>query len=85
MVRFMCFYLCIIADEERRVDEFLSQGSELVDSGDEESSEGSGTGSEYNDSGNDDNNSIAPPRTPRKKVKVDKMKDVRELFTRKGD
>jgi hypothetical protein len=78
MVRFVCFYLRIIADEERRVDEFLSQGSQLVDSGDEESSEDSSTESEYNDS-------IAPPRTPRKNTQVDKLKDARELFTWKGD
>jgi superfamily II DNA helicase RecQ len=91
MVRFVCFYLRIIADEERRVDEFLSQGSQLVDSGDEESSEDSSTESEYNDSGKDnnagssDNDSIAPPRTPRKNTQVDKLKDARELFTWKGD
>jgi hypothetical protein len=91
IIRFVCFYLRIIADEESRVDEFLSQGSQLVDSSDEESSEDSGTESEYDDSDNDnnagstDNDSIAPPRRLRKKTQVDKMKDARELFTWKGD
>jgi hypothetical protein len=64
----VCFYFCIIADEESRVDKYLSQRSQAVDS-----SEESGTESEYGDSdkdnaGNTDNDSIAPPRRPRKNV-----------------
>jgi hypothetical protein len=91
IIRFVCFYLRIIADEESRVDEFLSQGSQLVDSSNEESSEDSGTESEYDDSDNDNNagstddDSIAPPRRPRKKTQVNKLKDAQELFTWKGN
>jgi hypothetical protein len=58
MVRFVCFYLRIIADEESRVDEYLSQRSQVVDSSDEASSEDSGTESEYDDSDKDVN--LAP-------------------------
>jgi hypothetical protein len=91
IIRFVCFYLRIIADEESRVDEFLSQGSQLVNSSNKESSEDSGTESKYDDSDNDNNagstddDSIAPPRRPRKKTQVDKLKDARELFTWKGN
>lgn len=89
IVKFLCFYLRIIADE-RRVDEDLSQRSQAVDSSDEASSEDSGTETEYDDSdkdnaGSTDNDSIAPPRRPRKNVQVDKMKDARELFSWKDD
>jgi hypothetical protein len=83
----MCFYLCIIADEENQVDEYLLQRSQVVDSSDEVSSKDSGTESEYNDSdednnaGSTNNNSVAPPRQPRKNTKIDKIKDAQELFT----
>jgi hypothetical protein len=89
MIRFVCFYLRIIADEERRVDEFLSQRSQVADSGDEASSEEAGTESEYNDNDNNasgsDNDSIAPVRRPRKHTQVDKMKNAPELFAWKDD
>ena len=91
IVRFVCFYLRIIADEERRVDDFLSQQSGVDDSSDRASSEESSTESEYDDSdkdnkaGSTDNDSIAPARTPRKNTQVDKLKDARELFRWKGD
>jgi hypothetical protein len=86
-IRFVCFYLRIIADEESRVDEFLSQQSRVVDSSDEASSDDACTESEYINSDKDstDDDSIAPPRTPRKTTQVDKMKDVRELFKWKDD
>lgn len=52
MIRFVCFYLYIIADEKSRVDENLSHGSQAVDSSSEASSKGSGVKSRYNDSDN---------------------------------
>jgi superfamily II DNA or RNA helicase len=95
IVRFVCFYLRILADEESRVDEYLSQRSQVVDSSDEGSGEDAGIESEceYNDNDNDndsnadstDNDSIAPTRRPRKSVVKDTMKDARELFSWKGD
>jgi hypothetical protein len=85
----VCFYLRIITDKESRVDEYLSQRSQVVDSSDEASSEDSDTESECDDSDNNadsnDNDSIAPPRRLRKNTHVDKIKDTRELFTWKED
>jgi hypothetical protein len=69
------------------VDEYLSQGSLVIDSSDKVSSEDSSIESEYDDSDKDnhagsiDNDSIALLRRPRKNTQVDKMKDTRELFT----
>jgi hypothetical protein len=83
----MYFYLRIIADKESRVDKYLSQRSQVVNSSDEISSEDSGTESEYDNSDKDnnadstDNNSITPPRRLRKNTQIDKIKDTRELFT----
>lgn len=88
MIQFVRFYLRIIADEEKPVDEFLSQGAQFVNSGNEESSENSSTESEHDDSDNDnnagstDNDSVAPPR---KNTQVDRLKDTRGLFTWKGN
>lgn len=86
MIRFVCFYLRIIADEEGRVEEYLLQRSQVVDnSSDEASSKDADTDteSEYNNSDKDstDNDGITPPRRPRNITAVDKMSDARELFT----
>jgi hypothetical protein len=85
IVRFVCFYLRIIADEERRVDEYQSQRERVVDSSGTDSA-----GSEYDDS--DDNNadsneddSVLLQRRPHKKILTDKMKDARELFSWKDN
>jgi superfamily II DNA helicase RecQ len=85
IVRFVCFYLRIIADEERRVDEYQSQRERVVDSSGTDSA-----GSEYDDS--DDNNadsneddSVLSQRRPHKKILTDKMKDARELFSWKDN
>lgn len=64
----MCFYLRIVADEEARIAEYLSQRDQVVNSSEEFRSEDTGTESEYNDSNKDnstedrDNNSVVPPR-----------------------
>jgi hypothetical protein len=82
----VCFYLRIIADEESQVDEYLSQRDQVVNSSEELSGEDAGTESEYddsnkdNDAGSTNNNSVAPPRRPRKNIQVNKIKDARELF-----
>jgi superfamily II DNA helicase RecQ len=86
MVRFVCFYLRIIADEERQVDRYLAQRDGAVDAdADSASDEEAGTESEYNDSdieGTVDSNNdvVVPQRQPRSAVPADKMKDARELF-----
>jgi hypothetical protein len=49
MVRFVCFYLRIVADEERRVDEYIAQKDQAVGV-DSASDKDAGTESEYNDS-----------------------------------
>jgi superfamily II DNA helicase RecQ len=87
IVRFVCFYLRIVADEEMRVEEYLSQRDWVVDSSEELRGEDTSTESEYEDSDNDngadstDNDSVVPQRRPRKKAQADKMKDARELFS----
>jgi hypothetical protein len=87
IVRFVCFYLRIIADEERRVDQYLAQRGRAVDAdADSASDEGAGTESEYNDSDRegtvDSNNDVVVlQRQPRSAAPADKMKDARELFT----
>jgi hypothetical protein len=66
----------------------LSQRSQVIDSSNEASSEDAGIESEYDDSDEDNNagsignDSVAPPRQPRKneKKKIGKTKDARELF-----
>jgi hypothetical protein len=82
----VCFYLRIIADEESRVDKYLSQRDQVVNSSEELSGEDASTESKYDDSNKDDdagstdNNSVAPLRRPQKNVQVNKIKDARELF-----
>jgi len=85
MIRFVCFYLRIIADEERRVEEYVAERDQAVDAG-TASDEDAGTGSDYSDSdiegtiSSNDNDSVVPQRQPRRIVQADKMKDARELF-----
>lgn len=52
MIRIVCFYLRIIANEKSRVDEHSSHGSQAIDSSSEASSKGSSTESGYNDNDN---------------------------------
>jgi hypothetical protein len=91
MVRFVCFYLRLIADEEARVDAYLPQRDLVIDSSEESSGEHAGTESQYDDSDKDndadsnDNDSVVPQRRLCRKVQTDKMKDVRELFSWKKD
>ncbi|RYN17188.1 hypothetical protein AA0112_g12203 [Alternaria arborescens] len=88
MIRFVCFYLRIVADEERRVEEYVAQRDQAVDAG-TASDEDASTGSEYSDGDSDiegtidsnDNDSVVPQRQPRRIVQADKIKDARELFT----
>jgi hypothetical protein len=87
MVRFVCFYLRIIADEERRVSEYLLQRDQVHNSSEELGSEDAGTESEYNNSDNDNdadsnnNSSVVLQRQPHKNVQTNKIKDARELFS----
>ncbi|KAF1934835.1 hypothetical protein EJ02DRAFT_322735, partial [Clathrospora elynae] len=85
VVRFVCFYLRIIADEERQVDEYSLQRDQVVDSSKESSGEEADTESEYDDatSNDNDNDSVVPQ--VRVRVQTDKMKDARELFSWKDD
>jgi superfamily II DNA helicase RecQ len=91
MVRFVCFYLRIVADEEAQVEKYMSQRDPVVDSSEESNGEDASTESEYDDSNNDndadsnDNDSVVPQCRPRKKVRTDKMKDARELFSWKDN
>ena len=70
MVRFVCFYLRIVADEERRVDECIAQKDQAV-SVDSASDKDAGTESEYNDSDiegtvdSNDNDGVVLQRQPR--------------------
>ncbi|KAB2099620.1 hypothetical protein AG0111_0g12033 [Alternaria gaisen] len=90
MIRFVCFYLRIVADEERRVDEYVAQRDQAVGV-DSTSDEDAGTESEYDDSDiegtvdSNDNDGVVLPRQPRRVVQADKMKDARELFTWKDN
>jgi hypothetical protein len=85
IIRFVCFYLRIVADEERRVDKYVAQRDQAVDvysASDEDAS----TESEYNNSDiegtidSNDNDSVVPQRQPRRIVQANKIKDARELF-----
>jgi hypothetical protein len=89
MVRFVCFYLRVIADEAARVEEYLSQRDQVVDSSEESSSEDASIESECDDADSNDNDndsdSVVPQRRPQKKAQTDKMKDARALFSWKED
>ncbi|CAE7221575.1 hypothetical protein PTNB73_10542 [Pyrenophora teres f. teres] len=85
VVRFVCFYLRLIADEESRMNAYLARRDRAVDSA---SDEDAGTDSEYDDedaASSNDNDSVTPQRRIRRTAPADKMKDARELFTWKGD
>ncbi|RYO53227.1 hypothetical protein AA0116_g10114 [Alternaria tenuissima] len=90
VIRFVCFYLRIVADEERRVDEYVAQRDQAVGV-DSTSDEDASTESEYDDSDiegtvdSNDNDGVVLPRQPRRVVQADKMKDARELFTWKDN
>jgi hypothetical protein len=87
MVWFVCFYLRIIVDEERRVNKYLLQRDQVHNSSKELGSKDAGTESEYNNSDNDDdadsndNSSVVLQRQPHKNMQTNKMKDARELFS----
>ncbi|KAH6619076.1 hypothetical protein C7974DRAFT_342236, partial [Boeremia exigua] len=91
MVRFVCFYLRIIADEERQMDKYLLQRDQAIHGSEESSGDGAGTESEYDDSDDDNNadsdgnDSVVPERRPRQKAPTDTMKDAREVFSWKED
>ncbi|KAE8821992.1 hypothetical protein PTNB85_10552 [Pyrenophora teres f. teres] len=81
VVRFVCFYLRLIADEESRMNAYLARRDRAVDSA---SDEDAGTDSEYDDedaASSNDNDSVTPQRQIRRTAPADKMKDARELFT----
>ena len=73
MVRFVCFYLRIVADEERRVDEYIAQKDQAV-SVDSASDKDASTESEYNNSdiegtvNSNNNNSVVLQQQPRQVV-----------------
>lgn len=91
IVRFVCFYLRILEDEEAQVDEYILQRDRAVNSSEELSSEDASTESECDNSDKDneadsnDNDSVVPQRRPRKKKQADKIKDARELFSWKDN
>ncbi|KAI1668018.1 hypothetical protein L13192_07154 [Pyrenophora tritici-repentis] len=81
VVRFVCYYLRIISDEESRLEEPQLQEDSVEDS--VSSSDAEDTESEYRtDNSKDDDDSEGPQqhRKPRKRQPADKMKDARELF-----
>jgi hypothetical protein len=80
IVRFVCYYLRIIADEDRVPEDVDSSVALSSESGDDDSE----SYEDDDDDDNDENNSegsTAPKQQPRKKVHhTDMMKDARELF-----
>ncbi|KAL6160847.1 hypothetical protein ACJQWK_12002 [Exserohilum turcicum] len=91
MVRFVCFYLRIIADEEHQVDGYLAERDRAVDADEDSASEGdTGTESEYDDSDREgtvdsNNDVVVVQRQLQQAAPADKMKDARELFRWKDD
>jgi superfamily II DNA helicase RecQ len=85
IVKFVCFYLRVLADEEQRIIRFRQQQDPAADCESEQ------TSSSEADSGNDeegseaDDDSPRPRRRTRRQTQPDLMKDARELFTWTGD
>lgn len=90
MVKFVCFYLRVLADGEQRIirvreGRFDCDSEETASS--EEGSEEDSEDGEDGEESEDESNAPRPPRRSRRptptraKVSRDKMKDARELFT----
>ena len=80
MVRFVCFYLRVLADEEQRIAQLRQQQAVAAnpDSIEETSSEAD---SEEDEEGSEaDSDSARPRRRTRSQKQPDMMKDARELF-----
>ena len=86
MIWFVCYYLRIVANDERRVEQYCSQQASQQQEWSEESSSSSSSseGSEYEADSNDEESPV-PGRRPRPKKTADVGKDSRELFVWKGD
>ncbi|KAH8723306.1 hypothetical protein GQ44DRAFT_597986, partial [Phaeosphaeriaceae sp. PMI808] len=80
IVKFVCYYLRIIADEEAQIENFQEQQDEVADSesSDESSREGEDIESEFE--GEDGDCGTPPHQRPRRQPQTDMMKDARELF-----
>jgi hypothetical protein len=86
VVRFVCIYLRIIADEEVRGEGYLSQRDQVVDSSEDAGTESACSDSDKDNNGDsNDNDSDVEPRRPRKKEQTDRIKDARGLFSWKED
>lgn len=74
-----------------RVEKYLSQRDQVVDSSEKLRSKDTSTKSEYEDSDNNNsanstnNDSVVLQRQPRKKAQVDKIKNARKLFSQKNN
>ena len=83
MVRLVCFYLRVLADEEQRIVRFREQQNEAAYA-ESQSASGSEGDSEEDDDGKGSeatSDSPRPRRTTRNKTQLDIVKDARELFT----
>ena len=83
MVRFVCFYLRVLADEEQRIVRFREQQNEAAYA-ESRSASGSEEDSEEDDDGEGSeatSDSPRPRRTTRNPTQLDMAKDARELFT----
>lgn len=84
MVRFVCFYLRIIEDDERRLQRAIGRAlaspnrrSDSEEDSEDDSEENSSDGRNSEDG----NKALQSRRTTRRQGQVDMMKDARELFT----
>ena len=82
MMRFVCFYLRVLADEEQRIVRFREQQNAAAYA-ESRSASGSEEDSEDNDDGRSsdtDSDSPRPRRITRDQTQQDTVKDARELF-----
>ena len=75
MVRFVCFYLRVLGDEEQRI---IRATQQQVDSDSSSDSEEDSSDGENSKGGSE---ALQPRRTTRRQGPADRMKDARELFT----
>jgi hypothetical protein len=81
MVKFVCYLLRILADEERRIAQFRQGSVDDSDAADESDTTSSGSSR----SGSEADSDSRPRRPTRRKKEPDFMKDARELFCWQGE
>jgi hypothetical protein len=92
MVRFVCFYLRVLADEEQRIIRFRQQHNTVAidDDGNDDSNSDNDSDDSNSDSNNEkgseaDDDIAQPRRRTRSQQQVDMMNDARELFEQTRD